>query len=229
MSRYRHEYKYIINEQQKNILMIKASGLMQKDPYANEWGSYLIRSLYFDDWNNSCYYENEDGTDPRSKFRIRYYNCDTSKIKLEKKIKNHGMTLKVSCTISKEQCETFMNGSIPEAENEMQKTLFEEMKERKMQPKVIVSYERIPYIYGIGNVRITFDTNITASNEVTRFLQHDFLQRPILSLGKSVLEVKWDEVFPAHVKEYMSLDNLQWSTFSKYYLCRKYNINGGIR
>lgn len=229
MSRYRHEYKYIISEQQKNILMIKASGLMRKDSYVNEKGSYLIRSLYFDDWNNSCYYENEDGTDPRSKFRIRYYNGDASKIKLEKKIKNRGMTLKQTCAISKEQCEVFMSGKVPQSENEIQKILFEEMKERKMQPKVIVSYERIPYIYGIGNVRVTFDMNITSSNEITKFLQANFLERPILPLGKSVLEVKWDEVFPAHIKEYMSLDDLQWSTFSKYYLCRKYNINGGIR
>lgn len=30
---------------------------------------YHIRSLYFDDYYNSCYNENEIGTDPREKFR----------------------------------------------------------------------------------------------------------------------------------------------------------------
>lgn len=228
MSRYRHEYKYVINNVQKNVLMIRADGLMQKDIHVGTEGSYIIKSLYFDDIDNSCYYENENGTDPRSKFRIRYYNYDTEHIKLEKKIKNRGMTLKYACSISKEQCEVFMMGKIPTSKNDAQKVLFEEMKERKMLPKVIVSYERVPYVYSIGNVRITFDTNITSSSEISKFLQRDYLQRPILPLGKSVLEVKWDELLPIFIKEYMNLDELQWSTFSKYYMCRKYSTSGGI-
>lgn len=229
MDKYRHEYKYIIDDIQRKILMIKAEGLLEKDPNVGEEDSYLIRSLYFDDLNNSCYYENEDGTDPRSKYRIRYYNDNTSYIKLEKKIKQHGMTLKYACSISKKQCERFLEGKIPQYENEKQAVFFEEMRKRVLQPKVIVSYERVPYIYSAGNVRVTFDMNITASNEISKFLQSEYMQRPILPLGKSVLEVKWDEIFPIHIKECMALDDLQWSTFSKYFLCRKYNINGGLK
>ena len=99
---------------------------------------------------------------------------------------------------------------------------------KNLLPKVIVSYERIPYIYQVGNVRVTFDRHITASNEVSRFLMGDYNRRPILPQGESVMEVKWDEIMPQFIKEYMQLDSLQWCTFSKYYLCRKYNTNGGI-
>lgn len=98
-----------------------------------------------------------------------------------------------------------------------------------MKPKVIVSYVRIPFIYPIGNVRITFDDDITSSNEIGSFLEKDFVQRPILSVGESVLEVKWDEILPVHIKEYMHMDSLRWGNFSKYYLCRKYNVSGGMR
>lgn len=228
MSRYRHEYKYRIDKCQEEILKIKADGLLSKDPHVEQDGSYFIRSLYFDDLSNTCYYENENGTDPRAKFRIRYYNSDIEKIKLEKKSKKRGMTLKESCSISAEQCQCFMAGLFPEAVGEKQKKLFWEMHLKNLLPKVIVSYERIPYIYQAGNVRITFDKSITASNEISRFLMGDYNRRPILTVGECVMEVKWDEILPQFIKEYMQLDSLQWSTFSKYYLCRKYNMNGGI-
>lgn len=107
----------MITERQKTVLLLKAEGLMQKDPNVDECGSYLIRSLYFDDYNNSCFYENENGTDPRSKFRIRYYNDAINHIKLEKKIKQRGMTRKKTCKITKEQCLKFMKGEIPVAED----------------------------------------------------------------------------------------------------------------
>jgi len=44
----------------------------------------------------------------------------------------------------------------------------------------------------------------------------------------SVLEVKWDELMPSHIRENMLIDNLQWTAFSKYYLCRKHSFNGGL-
>lgn len=232
MSKYRHEYKYMIDSKQEHILRLKASGLMQLDRFAADEGGYRITSLYFDDLGNSCFYENEDGTDPRSKFRIRYYNDDREHLKLEKKSKKNGMTLKESCTITREECMQFLQGNIPavtEDTHKMAAKLFSEMRLRKLLPKVIVSYDRIPYVYKAGNVRITFDKNLTASSDVSKFMDGSFGQRPILQKGESVLEVKWDELLPLHIKEYMHLERLQWTAFSKYYLCRKHNLNGGLK
>lgn len=232
MSKYRHEYKYIVDEKQYAVLELKASVLMKKDLHALRSGKYQITSLYFDDYQNSCFYENENGTDPRSKFRIRYYNNDTKYIKLEKKSKSHGMTQKESCAITEEQCMMLMNGMIPGVTGDMsekQANLFSEMRLRNMLPKVIVSYERIPYVYQAGNVRITFDRNLTSSCDINAFLDGTFGKRPIMESGMSVLEVKWDELMPSHIRENMQIDNLQWTAFSKYYLCRKYNLNGGLK
>ena len=69
---------------------------MQIDPHTNKERKYNIRSLYFDDYYNSCFYENENGTDPREKLRIRIYNCSSERITLECKRKEHGKTLKSS-------------------------------------------------------------------------------------------------------------------------------------
>lgn len=45
------------------------------------------------------------------------------------------------------------------------------MRTRRMQPKVIVAYDRIPYVDRRGNVRITFDKNIAASVDFSHFLR----------------------------------------------------------
>jgi len=232
MSRYRHEYKYVIDAKQEAILLLKVSALLKKDRYASDDGMYRITSLYFDNYQNACFYENESGTDPRSKFRIRYYNNDSGYLRLEKKSKSHGMTKKESCIITKEQCLMFMNGRIPPITKDMSKeqiTLFSEMRTRHLIPKVIVSYERMPYVYKAGNVRITFDRNLTSSNDIEAFLDGTFNERPILEKGVSVLEVKWDELLPLHIKNTIQMENLQWTAFSKYYLCRKYSLNGGLK
>ena len=223
MSRYRHEYKYMIDARQEGILLLRAEGVIQRDPHVRNDGTYLIRSAYFDDIYDSCLMDNIGGTDPRSKFRIRYYNSDTSRISLEKKSKVRGMCLKESCKISVAECEQFLLGTVPEFDSEastIKKKLFTEVRLRSLVPKIIVTYERIPFIYSGGNVRVTFDRKITSSNEIKQFLAGEYLERPILPCGHTILEVKWDEIMPLHIKDVLCLEHLQWSAFSKYYMCR---------
>ena len=54
MSRYRHEYKYMIDARQEGILMLKARSLMQPDAHAGADGRYMVRSLYLDDPEDSA-------------------------------------------------------------------------------------------------------------------------------------------------------------------------------
>jgi hypothetical protein len=223
--RFRHEYKYMIDMKQEAVLRVKTGGIMTLDPHVRDDGTYLIRSAYFDDRNDTCLKENMSGTDPRSKFRIRYYNSDTSRIALEKKSKSRSMCLKDSCSLTVEECETFLKGSVPIITDDMpeiKKQLFSEVKVRGLYPKVIVTYERIPFIYSGGNVRVTFDRKITSSSDLDNFLTGNYLERPVLELCKSILEVKWDEVMPRHIKDTLRLENLNWTAFSKYFVCRRF-------
>ena len=223
MDKYRHEYKYLIDRGQRKILMMKAQALMMRDPHAGNDGSYLIRSLYFDDVNDTCLRQNESGCDPRAKYRIRFYNDDTRFIRLEKKMKRRGMTLKHACGLTYDEAAALAGGGLPEIKSDMpeqKRRLLLEMQSHGMMPKVIVTYNRVPFVFPAGNVRITFDGAITSSGDVGRFLTCDYRERPVLPEGKSILEVKWDELIPLHIKRMMQLDTLQWSTFSKYYTCR---------
>ena len=196
-------------------------------PTVTQGGAYNIRSLYFDDYDNRCFYENENGTDPREKFRIRIYNHSTDRIVLECKRKERGKTLKTSCSLTLEQTKLLMHGkylgNIADQHPVLQK-LTCEMMTRKMQPVVIVEYDRSPYVYKNGNVRVTLDYNISSCSAVERFLDKEIPKRPVMPLGQTILEVKYDEYLPDFVYNQIQLHNLRQTAFSKYYICRKYTL-----
>ncbi len=235
---YRYETKYIISPEEEAILKVRLDGLLQRDAHVGPGGTYLITSLYFDDINHSCLGENYGGTDPRSKFRIRHYNCDPSRLSLEKKIKNNGMTRKVSCRLPLEDCRMMMEGRIPPLREEMsdkQKALYTEMLLRGLMPKVIVRYERIPYVGEPGTVRITLDRCVASSDQVERFLERDYACCPVfpefdegtIPVDYTVLEVKWTGIMPSYLMQCLQLDSLARSGYSKFMLCRLNNIYGG--
>ena len=226
-TKYRHELKYVCNEAQLSLIQARIHHLIPLDKHVDESGMYQIRSLYFDDYYNRCYYENENGTDPREKFRIRIYNGKTDKISLELKKKERGKTLKLSCPLTEEQCRILMEGKplpdSPDYHPVLQKLLLL-MKTTMMKPKIIVEYDRVPYVYKLGNVRITLDKNISACNKIETFLDKEINKRPIMPAGEHVLEVKFDEFLPDYIYQILQLDNLRQTAFSKFYLCRKFSI-----
>ena len=221
---YRHEFKYVIDPYQLEILLVKLPGIMQRDLHTATDGVYEVRSLYFDDYSNSCYSENESGIDLRAKYRIRIYNGSPERIRFECKRKEHGMTQKSSCPISVEQVERILKGGHLVFQDQMHpllKKLFILQETRDFKPKVIVEYDRIPFVCWDGNVRVTLDTNIRSSVDFHSFLDFAVISRPIMPVGINLLEVKYDSFLPDYIKNTIQMDGLRQSSFSKYYLCRK--------
>lgn len=225
--KYRHELKYLVSAAQAEHLKMRIKALLPQDPHAGKDGVYNICSLYFDDYNNSCYYENENGTDPREKFRIRIYNHSLSQIMLECKRKERGKTLKTSCRLTEEQARTLMRGNplpnLADQPSVLQKMTLKMMLNH-MRPVIIVEYDRFPFVYRNGNVRITLDTNIASASNTTGFFDPRLPKRPILPTGQQLLEVKYDEYMPDQLYRSLQLESLQQTAFSKYYLCRKYSF-----
>lgn len=223
--KFRHELKYVISAGELALIRNRINHLIPLDSHVGDTGAYTIRSLYFDDLYDSCYYENENGTDPREKFRIRIYNHSTERITLECKRKERGKTLKTSCPLTLEQTRMLMEGRIlPDIANqpEVLRKLTLRMMTKRMRPVVIVEYERIPYVYKNGNVRITLDMNVSSSSSVESFLDEQIPKRPIMPLGQQLLEVKFDEYLPDFIHHNLNLHSLTQTAYSKYYLCRKY-------
>lgn len=223
--KYRHELKYQVTDAQIQLLKTRMKHLLPLDSHVAQTGSYCIRSLYFDDYYDRCLQENENGTDPREKFRIRIYNGSSEKITLECKRKERGKTHKTACPLTLEQTKLLMAGKIlPDLAGQppLLRKLTLEMMTRRLRPVVIVEYERIPFVYKNGNVRITLDTNIASSSKVETFLDPQISTRPVLSVGQQLLEVKYDEFLPDFIYRSLMLQNLRQTAFSKYYICRKY-------
>ena len=224
---FRHELKYLISSAELDMIKLRIGNLISLDRHVGECGTYNIRSLYFDDYYDRCMKENENGTDPREKFRIRIYNHSTERIMLECKRKERGKTLKTSCPLSLEQAKLLMRGiplpNIGEQPPVLQK-LTMEMLSHRLHPVVIVEYERVPYVYKNGNVRITLDMNVSSSRSIDRFFDAEIPKRPVMPTGQHLLEVKYDEYLMDSIYSSLQLHNLQQTAYSKYYICRKYTI-----
>ena len=224
---YRHEFKYICSEAQLACLRGRLSGIMRFDPHADGDGRYRIRSVYFDDHQDTGFYENENGTDPREKFRIRIYNNSAERIELENKRKICGMTSKDACEIQQDLCEALLAGEL-EALDACEIPVWNKFavawNSRRLRPKVIVDYERTVFVCPLGNVRVTFDRNISSSADYEHFFDRTIKKRPVMPTGMHVLEVKYDEFLPDYIYKAVELENLQRTAFCKYYLCRKYHL-----
>lgn len=225
--KFRHELKYVVSTAQLRLLENRVKNLLSLDSHTNDSNKYTIRSLYFDDYYDSCAKENENGTDPREKFRIRIYNHSSDRIMLECKRKERSKTLKTSCPLTVEQTKSLMLGkpldNIGELPPLLQKFTYKMLRYR-YRPVVIVEYDRVPFVYKSGNVRVTFDTNISSSTDIEHFLDEHIVKRPVMPVSTNLLEVKYDEYIPDFVYCNLQLQNLTQTAYSKYYICRKFKI-----
>lgn len=222
---FRHEMKYICSQGQLTILEHRLKNVLQPDPHASGTGIYHIRSIYFDDPFGSCVEENLAGVNHREKWRIRAYNCDNSRLSLERKVKENDMIHKDSCRISQAQFALLMAGRpcpVSEASPDLLNRFSLLVATRHFAPKVIVGYDRRPYVYPAGNVRITFDSHIWSSSALDRFFARELPRRPVQMSGQHLLEVKFDAFLPDWIRQAIQMEGMQRTAFSKYYLCRAY-------
>lgn len=207
------------------MLKSRLSKVMELDAHTPPGGRYLIHSLYFDDYTDTSVYTTDSGLSKRFKWRIRYYGDDLSYIVLEKKEKLEGRCHKKSCKITVEEYKAIVSGNITDIVYDTEKKLIKELAADMLihdyRPKVIVDYERIAYVEEITNVRITFDMKISASYELEKFLDGDYQSYYILPSGINLLEVKFDDILPSHIRNIVESYNYKPTSFSKYYYGRK--------
>ncbi len=220
---YRHEWKHELNECDLLILRQRLGSVMQADPHAVD-GKYLIRSLYFDNASDKALREKLDGINIREKFRIRYYNGDTSMIRLEKKSKWNSLGNKQMAPLTVSEAQAIVDGDTDwmiEHPHGLIRELYAKMRGEGLGPKTIVDYTREPFIFGPGNVRVTFDYDIRTGLGCTDFLNPECVTIPAGD-APIILEVKWDNYLPDIIKDAVRLKGRRASAFSKYAQCRIY-------
>lgn len=220
---FRHEWKHEINYSDMIILRQRLKAVMKPDENAVD-GKYFIRSLYFDNISDKALREKIDGVNCREKFRIRYYNGDTSFIHLEKKSKINGLGNKQSANLSAEEAQKIVDGDFDwmiDCDRPLVQELYSKMMSQGLRPKTIVDYTREPFIFSAGNVRVTLDYDIRTGLYCTDFLNTECITIPAGN-APIILEVKWDEFLPSVIRDIVQLKSRRTAAFSKYAVCRIY-------
>ena len=214
---YRYEKKYLVTNIQMEILKNTLSAALYLDSnIKNPDGSYFIRSLYFDDYKDTSYYQVIDGISKREKYRIRYYDLDPSYITLEKKSKQNNLGKKDKDKLTKEMVMKFINKEEIETDKPVIAELQNKMKTNLYKPVVIIDYLRRAFTYPINDVRITIDYNISCSYEISKFFEKDINSIPLLDKNMAILEVKYNDFLPDVIKRIINIKNLEVTSFSKY-------------
>lgn len=216
--KYRHELKYFLTKLQFEELKGRLSSMLEVDKHTMDDGTYFIRSLYFDDYNNTSYHQVLYGISQREKYRIRYYNYDDSYICLEKKFKVNNMTNKTSCRVTRQQVEDLIAGKL-EVSKENNKLLNEFIIKTRFygyRPSVIIDYNRIPYTYEAGNVRVTLDYNISMNYNTEDLFNNEGHSVPLMDKNVYLLEVKYDEFLPNYIDWFININKLEQTAYSKY-------------
>lgn len=213
---YRYEKKYLINKIQIEILKNNLSAIMQKDQNIKDEYGYFIRSIYFDDYKNTNYFQVLDGYNERQKYRIRYYDYDTNYIFLEKKSKMNSLGIKKKGVLTKSRANKLINSTKFKIDDELINELQYKMECNLYKPIIIIDYLRIAYVYPLNDIRITIDYNISCSNEIDKFFDKDINSIPILEKDKAILEVKYNDFLPNIIKYALNERSLEEISFSKY-------------
>ena len=88
-----------------------------------------------------------------------------------------------------------------------------------MRPRVIVDYEREPWVYDTGTVRLTFDSNVRAAIGSYDIFDESLPTLPVLQPEKLVFEVKYTELLPQIIKNIIPPQASEFLAVSKYVLC----------
>jgi len=220
---YRVEDKYSCSEMEMFLLQTRLQSVLNMDTNQRNKEGYQITSVYFDDYRDSCLHDALDGVRERCKYRIRIYDDNFDVIKLEIKYKQNSRIFKLSQSITFEQMKALLRGECIERENPKDDVIGRmnvAIVTRKLEPVVIVEYDRKAFVYEPGNVRITLDSNLRYSTNVEDFMSGKKEKYRVLPEMNRVIEVKYDEMLPGFIAGIIENGNMTQTSFSKYCLCR---------
>lgn len=223
---FRHELKYYINESDYAVLSTGLAHMLKRDRNAGKNGEYTIRSLYFDDFEETALVEKMAGVQSRAKYRIRIYDYSDRVIKFEKKIKEGQYIAKKSLSLTRSECDRIIAGDpypLLAKNSPYAREIFLQMKLFQLKPVVVVDYEREAFVMDYESVRITFDKNLRSGSPLGSIFDRNMPTVPVCPPGMMVLEVKFNKSLPGYIRNFLAnMACNQRTAISKYVSCRKY-------
>lgn len=225
---FRFEFKYLLNRKKRLALEKDLALYLKYDQYTE--GSvnhkYFVRSIYFDDPRYSAFHDRIDGLHTRHRFRVRTYtdiDNGLTPIFLEKKGRHNNFVYKKRVPINRAEADfsELKSDSLLEAiyaHAEESATLYEfryDAYRKKLGPIAVIDYQRTAYVskYNPG-FRLTLDDDLMVTEDSALFSKK--LGRAIRSTaGYSIVEVKFEQSFPAWFHRLIQIHELSRLSISK--------------
>jgi len=220
MKYYLHAFDYLALRQKVSTALMMDRNSLSSDGYG-------IRSLYFDGIHNHSLYDKNDGIFNREKYRIRIYNGSDASINLERKSKYGDYVCKESAPLNREEYDAILSGNydvLSKKQHPLIKDFYGALKYRGFKPAVIVDYIREAYVYGPGNVRITFDKRLSAAVNTIDLFDKKLVLEDVLLPQQTIMEIKFDNYLPSNIRNIIQPEKFVRSAISKYVMCREVNI-----
>lgn len=218
----RRETKYLLDRRKADSIKMKMRAILPVDRQGSADG-YLVRSLYFDTVHDKDYYDKVDGLETRRKIRLRIYGHEDDGAKLEVKEKQGSDQWKRSATITREEAEELIQGDYRRLrrnyDSPFVRAVLNKMEMEGYVPKTIIEFRRLAFMSSTNNTRITFDTNLQATEANFDLFGERLAFYPILY--PVILEVKYNNFLLSYIKDTLALADETPVSTSKYCLGRQ--------
>lgn len=234
----RIELKFLITKEDKDFLISSLDKkILPDNNWTDERWNYQLENIYYDTKFYKFLNEKEEEK-YNKKIRIRRYIqenfTENDKVYLEIKEKNNNLTVKRRVKLKYIEARNLLDNSIsPTFIKEKDKKIIEEIlsfiKEDKLFPKIITTYERQAFFWtwNDNNLRISFDNNVKFKWKYKNNLTFNSWKTDwyIIPKWKILMEIKVDNDIPLFLKEILNKKNILPERISKYNLAVKKNNN----
>ena len=222
----RFEVKYGISQLESFLMQKRLSLVLPMDTNNHGFSGYMVRSLYFDSAADKDYEQKLAGLEYRKKIRIRIYAPHSETAKLELKEKLGKWQRKRSIGLSRDAAELMIKGDFSPLEKmggALAEQLYTTMTMEIYRPRTIVQYKRTAFMLPTNDTRITFDSQIEATESDFDLFSDKIAFYPAYDLSGVVLEVKYNGFIFSYVSDAISAVGTMPSSYSKYVMARKYS------
>ena len=226
----RTEKKYVLPVHVAGAVKSRLSYILQPDEFCRDQKPYLVKSLYFDSLSDRDYYQKCSGLENRHKIRLRTYG-DGGAIKLEWKRKQGAKQRKQSLLVSKQAAQELIDGSyrcLLEYDDDLARRLYAIMTEQVYRPKCLVQYERFAYALATNDIRITFDSNISAQEGNFELFSGAVAWYPVQPPNLVTLEIKYNHFLLEQIQTALAPFGLSETASSKYLRGRYFSMGASV-
>ncbi|MDR2770668.1 MAG: polyphosphate polymerase domain-containing protein [Clostridiales Family XIII bacterium] len=218
----RVEKKYLFSTPIAYTLRRRLQAVLQEDAHNGPDG-YRVRSLYFDTISDADFFDKLDGLEQRRKVRLRIYPPDYGAVKLEVKEKSGAYQRKRTLTVSPEDARALIRRDFDvllRMEHPLASELFGILYAEVYLPRCIVEYKRQAFLAPGGDVRLTFDSLISAREGCSELFAPALNLYPVLDSSDITLEVKYSHFLFGYIRDTLGEYGKIERSVSKYCLSR---------